>query len=228
MGVQASFVVEEDEFSLENAPEAGAQLAKSGWGAADEAAKGSSDFPEDFKLTDSEQLVKFIDTEGPAAVYMLHFLEQKKGRQGYACLGRGCPLCEAFPDPKQKPSAKYVFTVAEIKRARQEVDGKEEWVTTVTRKKLTGGVRLYKTLRESDASNAGPLHKPLWTIKKSGEKSTILYHTAPVKLRDLEEDYGIDQAVVTAELASIKPYSKAELVQEVSREILEEVVAELS
>lgn len=229
MGVQSDkFVAETDEFDLENAPEAGAPLAKSGWAAAEESAAGSNDFPEDFKLTETEQLVKFIDTEGPAAVYKLHFFENKKGRKGYACLGQNCPLCAEFTDPKMKPSDKYVFTVAEVKRVKEEVDGKEVWVTKVTRKKLTGGIRLYKTLREADSSSAGPLHKPLWTIKKSGAGATVLYHPSPVKLRDLEEDFSIDPAFVASELEEIKPYDKAELVQEVSREALLEVVKELS
>lgn len=219
MAVQStdSFIPEVDEFSIESdidarPSSASTSKAKSGWAAAQATVKPTGDYPEDFKLTEEEQVIKILDTDGPSSVYQLHFLT-KEGRRGYSCLGDNCPLCEDLGD---KPSNKYAFTVALLEGNK------------ATRLKLVGGIRLYKTLLAADSGKNGPLSNNYWAISKSGSMAAVVYTLTPIKGRDLQEDWNIDEAAVAAQIATMKPYTPEEIEPVVSRANLQQIANDLA
>ena len=214
------FVPEMDEFSMDSTTDVDARPAsstpssiQSGWDAGNAMTlKAPVDYPKDLKITDQIQVIKFLDQNGPFAIYKQHWLQQKTaGQRGYVCIGNGCPLCLEL---SSKAESKHGFTVAVLSG------------DVAVRQILTVSPLLYKSLHAAEHSPAGPLPKNYWAISRTGEMLRTVYSLTPVKARDLTEDYGIDQAAVEASIALMAPYTRAE-VRESSLEELKEVVAEL-
>jgi hypothetical protein len=208
-----TYVSNEDDFSLDARPE-GASSAKesttavaSGWAAADVQNAPSGDFPVEFKHSEEQQLIKFVDEGGPFATYSQHFLKQKtEGRRSYVCLGEGCPLCTKLQD---KPERKTAFTIANV------VDGAAQ------RQMLIATPRLYKSLHAAEFSPQGPLVKNYWAISRTGKMQQTQYNLFAVKTRDLGEDWGLDPDTIEAQVAEIKPFDRSAIKTHTYAELLE-------
>lgn len=216
MSVQSTdeFVPTTDEFSIENTADVDARpesaeptAVKSGWGAGDEMTLKSKEYPTDLKLNEDFQVIKFLDQDGPFAIYKQHFLQQKtEGKRSYVCLGSGCPLCVKL---NHKPESKHAFTVAVVS------------ADSATRMILTATPRLYKTLHAAHFSPQGPLTKNYWAISRTGKMQQTVYSLNSVKGRDLSEDWGIDEAKVEAVLATIEPFPRSAIYENSLAELTE-------
>jgi hypothetical protein len=105
--------VEDESFSVEDRPSQTTTTSiQSGWDAAEKLVPALTEFPTEFKHSESFQLVRFIDTAGPFANYRQHFLKEKtEGRRSYVCLGDTCPLCLKLND---KPEIKRAFSIINL------------------------------------------------------------------------------------------------------------------
>lgn len=219
MAVQqdVDFIPQSDEFSAENIqtnledrPDSSASPIKSGWGAAEETVK-PKEFAKDYTVTETAQLVKFLDEGGPYAVYNMHWLDRKEGQKSYVCLEASCPLCK-LPDPADsKASKRYAFSIVLIAE-----DG------TATLTKLNAAPLLFRSLHAAEHSPAGPLTKNYWSLSRRGSLQTLVFTVTPVKGRDLMEDYSIDEAKIEEQIATVKPF-EASSIRRASLEELTEI-----
>lgn len=151
---------------------------KGGWEHFNKLRKENSNFPEEFKPTDDEQLVKFLD-DVPFTSYKLHwFQEIRQGQKGFMCIGENCPACEAGDS---NPALKALFNVVLF-----EPDGSAEV------KVLVAGSRLGATLEAVATSKKGPLTKHYYGISKSGPKKNPTYVVSDYRERDLEKEWEIE------------------------------------
>lgn len=177
--------VVEDDFDVDARPAEATSASSavgSGWEAAESlSTPTNSDFPVDFKHSESIQVIKFIDPDGPFATYKQHFLTGKPGKKSYVCLGDSgsCPLCTTLSNRAEE---KRAFTIINFS-----AEGGPQ------RQILTATPRLFKQLHAAHFSPQGPLNKNYWAISKSGEKQTTVYHLNAIKARDLDEDWNINQ-----------------------------------
>ena len=188
---------------------------QSGWDAAEKSSVPAGDYPTEFKFTDGEyQIVKFLDPNGPFAVYKQHFLSQKTtGKRSYISLGANDPLCVKLGS---KPEDKKAFTVANLS-----APGGPQ------RQMLIASPRLYKSLHAAHFSPAGPLTKNYWAISRTGKMQSTVYHINPVKPRDLAEDWGItDDEAIEKAIAEMVPFERS-VIKEPTWEELEAVAASL-
>ncbi|CAB4174556.1 hypothetical protein UFOVP965_54 [uncultured Caudovirales phage] len=215
MSIQKEYVASTgDEFSqeqLEARPEATASKVEEGWDAADKA----SAYPMDFKFIDGEiQIVKFLDPNGPFAVYKQHFLSQiTVGKRSFVSLGANDPLCVKLGS---KPEEKKAFTIANLS-----IPGAPQ------RQILTASPRLYKSLHAAHFSPSGPLTKGYWALSRTGKMQSTVYPCNPVKARDLTEDWGIqDVEAIEAAIAEMVPFDRS-LIKEPTWEELEAIADSL-
>jgi hypothetical protein len=171
-----------------------ASVVQSGWDAAQKTTTAGGDFPSEFKFNDGEyQIIKFLDPNGPFAVYKQHFLSQKTtGKRSYISLGANDPLCVKLGS---KPEDKKAFSIANLSAPGG-----------VERQMLIASPRLYKTLHAAHFSPAGPLTKNYWAISRTGKMQQTVYNLNPVKSRDLLEDWNIDIASIEENINAIQPF----------------------
>ena len=194
-----------DEFNidpvLDGRPEqATASAVQSGWEAADKlSVVNGGDYPVEFRFNEGEfSVIKFLDSDGPFASYKQHFLQQKTvGKRSYVSLGQNDPLCTKLGS---KPEDKRAFTIANLS-----VPGGPQ------RQMLIASPRLYKTLHAAHFSPQGPLNKNYWAISRTGKMQQTVYHLNAIKSRDLQEDWGIDQAVAETTIAQIKCFTRDDI-----------------
>jgi hypothetical protein len=188
----------DESFSVEDRPTqttATTTSIQSGWEAAEQLVPTQTEFPTEFKHSESFQLVRFIDTAGPFANYRQHFLKDKtEGRRSYVCLGDTCPLCLKLND---KPEIKRAFSVINLTAKPYQ------------RQMLIATPRLYKTLHAGEFSPQGPLTKNYWAISRTGVKQQTVYNLMSVKARDIQEDWGLVEAEVEAAIANFKPFDRS-------------------
>jgi len=186
---------------------------QSGWDAAG-SLTSSGDFPTEVKFEENKHLVfKFLDENGPFAIYKQHFLKQKtSGKRSYVCIGANCPLCLKLQD---RPENKRAFTVVTLNGAEG-----------MQRQMLISGARLYQALHAAHYSPQGPLTKGYWSIVRLGKGPQTMYTVTPVKERDLEEDWKIDASAATAAVESSDVYSR-NLIKENSHEELDAIAQDL-
>ena len=159
------------------------------------------------------QIVKFIDEDGPFAVYRQHFLTQKtEGKRSYVSLGANDPLCTKLGS---KPEEKRAFTIINLS------------APGMPRQMLIASTRLFKTLHAAHFSPQGPLNKSYWALSRTGKMQTTMYHVNPVKGRDLQEDWSINEEEANKAVASAVPFTRADI-KEPTWEELEAVAASLS
>jgi hypothetical protein len=172
-------------------------LIQSGWDAAEKSAQPSGDYPVELKFNDGEfQVIKFIDQNGPFAIYKQHFLTQKtSGKRSYVSLGANDPLCVKLGS---RPEEKKAFTIANLS-----APGGPQ------RQMLIASSRLYKSLHAAQFSMQGPLTNNYWAISRSGKQQATVYNVNPVKPRDLQEDWNIDPAEAEKFIASVVPFDKS-------------------
>lgn len=192
-----SYVVEHDEFSNAAITERPAQATSnnilSGWEAADKASAPVGGYPVEFKFNDGEfQVIKFLDQDGPFAIYKQHFLSQiTSGKRSFISLGANDPLCVKLGS---KPEDKKAFSLAVLT------------ASGVERQMLIASPRLYKTLHAAHFAPTGPLTKNYWAISRTGKMQSTAYLLNPVKARDLLEDWGIDVTAHEAAIEALVPY----------------------
>lgn len=191
-----------------------------GWGAAEETMKrASSGYASDFKITDSEQLIKFLEDE-PFYSVGLHWVDEiTQGKRSFYCLadnGEDCPLCELGDSPR----AQSLFNVVPL--------SDENGATEPEVKVLAAGPMLTRLIRKQNDSRGGPLSRHYWTISKSGggpKGGKVNYNMGVVKEADLAADFAVDPAKTHEALDKVKPYDE-NVVKFTSRDDLEKVIEE--
>jgi len=201
---------------LDDRPEqstAGPTSVQSGWDAAD-SFTSSNDFPTEVKFEEGKhQVFKFLDENGPFAIYKQHFLQQKtSGKRSYVCVGADCPLCLKLSD---RPENKRAFTVVTLTHKEG-----------MQRQMLISGARLYQALHAAHYSPQGPLTKGYWAIARVGTGPQTNYTVTPIKERDLDEDWSIDPEKAKKAVASYDVYT-SNLIKEHSIEELDEIAESL-
>ncbi len=186
---------------------------QSGWEAA-ESLTVQTDFPTEVKFEDGKhQVFKFLDENGPFAIYKQHFLKQKtSGKRSYVCIGANCPLCIKLED---RPENKRAFTVVSLSSEQG-----------MQRQMLISGARLYQALHAAHYSPQGPLTKGYWAIVRIGKGPSTNYTVTPIKERDLEEDWKIDSAAAVSIVEASEVYTR-NLIKEHSYEELNEIAESL-
>lgn len=185
---------------------------QAGWEAALNATKSDNKrFTNDFRFTEEPQLVKFLDNQ-PFAVFDQHWIE-RQGKRSFVCLGEDCPLC----DKGDTPRAKVAFSIVNLSA--------EEPVVEVL---LTGPMLTNQLASLDKDPKTGPLDRIYWSMSRQGKGPKTTYSVLPVKPRDLDEDWGADQAEVemivdrfeplTRNVISLTPRSElAEIAREMNR-----------
>lgn len=198
-----NYVPENDEFTTDAIASRPAQATstaiQSGWAAAESTLTPAGDYPVEFKFTEGTyQVVKFLDEDGPFAIYRQHFLSQKtEGKRSYISLGANDPLCVKLGS---KPEEKRAFSIINLSAPGGP-----------RREMLIASPRLFKTLHAAHFSPQGPLTKNYWALSRTGKMQTTTYNVNPVKPRDLMEDWQIDEAAAEQASATFKPYTRADL-----------------
>jgi hypothetical protein len=175
-----------DEPLLEDAPDAtpkhGTSI-QSGWGAADALLKpknASGEYPNDFRFSDSVQLVRFLEDE-PFSVYYQHWIDRTEGKRSFVCLEgeeQGCPLCDIVGD---KPRGKFAFNVLVV--------SDEEPTVQI----MTAPPTFARQLRAAnDDTRRGPLTKYYWAISRQGSGPQTTYTLERVRPSDLAEEWELD------------------------------------
>jgi hypothetical protein len=214
MGVQktapdaSNYIVEEELVSVDERPAQTTSTAvQAGWEAASTLTTAAGDYPVDFVQSETPQVIKFLDQEGPFASYRQHFLQNKAGRKSYICLGNHCPLCIVL---KHKPEDKRAFTIANLS-----AEG------GIQRQRLIATPRLYKTLHAAHFSPQGPLPKHYWSLSRSGKMQSTTYHLQAIKARDLLEDWNIDPEVSEPAISKMECFERSSIRESSYAELLE-------
>jgi len=176
--VDASTYLDED--SEDTAPKHGTTV-QSGWAAADALLKPKreGDFPTDFRFSEQQQLVRFLENE-PFRVYEQHWIDRTEGKRSFVCIGDDCPLCTIVGD---KPRGKFAFNVLVLS---------EE---TPTVNILTAPPTLARQLKAAnDDPRRGPLNKFYWAISRQGSGPQTTYTLDRVRSSDLAEEWDLDPA----------------------------------
>jgi len=210
----AEYAVENDEFANLDTPitdrpaQSTSTAIQTGWGAASTNTSSKMEFPKEFKFVDGEfQIVKFLDEEGPFAVYKQHFLSQvTTGRRSYVSTGPNDPLITKLGS---EPEEKRAFSIANLSAA----GGPQ-------RQMLIASPRLFKSLHAAHFSPQGPLTKNYWAISRSGKMNATVYHLNAIKPRDLAEDWGItDINAIEAAVLAMKPFTRDDIKQHTVEEL---------
>ena len=155
--------------------------AGSGWSSFDKQKDANSDFAKELKIGQKAILIKVLDAE-PFSVYQEHWLDERKGKKSFVCLGDDCPLCDDLAD---KPRVYALFNVVDF----TDPDDPEVKVWKVSRR-LAGTVKNYAEDKKTSPLNRDDLYWSLMrTTGKGGAVDTTL---SPVKARDVDEDWEID------------------------------------
>lgn len=171
-----------------------ASIVQAGWDSAKKAMANAGGFTDEFKFTDSQQVVKFLSSD-PIAVYRQHWLDQKEGKKSFVCLGARCPLCRLVGD---SPSQKIAFSVLNLSTPG---NNGEPFAPQL----LIVGTRLANQLEKlNNDPKVGPLDKAFWALSKTGVKQQTSYSAVPVKPRDLAEDWDINPDDVTTAAITVK------------------------
>lgn len=197
--------VEDESFSVEDRPTqvtSTSTSVQSGWEAAEQLVPTLTEFPIEFKHSETFQIIRFIDTAGPFANYRQHFLKEKtEGRRSYVWDGSG-PSDPLETILKSKPEIKRAFTIVNLTAKPYQ------------RQMLIATPRLYKTLHAAEFSPQGPLTKNYWAISRTGQKQQTVYNLMAVKARDLAEDWGLNEAEVEQAIAGFKPFERSDIRQD--------------
>lgn len=203
MGVNRRTTSTADDAETDEASGRSSSVSTRGWGAAkkNREENKSTEFADDFKITEEETLVKFLEDE-PYSSLAEHWVDEiDEGKKSFFCIKKvskdGCPLCAVG----HKPKPKSFFNVVPLQGDN---------AGTVMR--LPAGPMLLDTLEESNDSRQGPLSRHYWGIKKSvsgkGKRGKVQYHMQGYKADALRDDWETDPDDVTALLADVKPFDE--------------------
>lgn len=164
---------------------------QSGWDAAAALLAPKDDYPNDFKLSDTVQLVRFLD-DGPFAIYQQHWVDRSEGKRSFNCLEQECPLCDIVGD---KPRGKFAFNVLVL--------SDEEMNVQV----LTAPPTLARMLRTAnDDERRGPLSKHFWALSRQGSGPQTTYTLERIRAAELAEEWDLDPEKVTKVAESSEKY----------------------
>jgi hypothetical protein len=161
----------------DSAPAASTRVSK-GWGGVRKHREESSSYASNFKVSDEEVLVKFLDDE-PFVTYYQHWLQELDGKKSFTCLGDDCPLCEIGDDPRFLA----VFNVIDLR------DDPEVKIWEASPQPAGEIEEISKNSRTSPL-NRDDLYFAV--SKKKGKNGFWAYTILPVKERDLPEDWDMD------------------------------------
>jgi hypothetical protein len=203
--VEADSYLSED--SEDVMPKVGTTVQQ-GWDAFDSLVQeNSSDFPTDFKFSESPQLVKFLEDQ-PFASYEQHWIERPKGKKSFVCIGEACPLCDVLGD---KPRGKFAFNVLVL-------SGESQGVQI-----MTAPPSLARQIKKAhDDERKGPLSKEFWEVSRLGSGPTTQYTLNFVRGRDLAEEWKLSTDDVQELVAAAVPFT-AEVIRETPRSEMLEV-----
>ena len=203
--VEADSYLSED--SEDAMPKVGTTVQQ-GWDAFDSLVQeNSSDFPTDFKFSESPQLVKFLEDQ-PFASYEQHWIERPKGKKSFVCIGEACPLCDVLGD---KPRGKFAFNVLVL-------SGESQGVQI-----MTAPPSLARQIKKAhDDERKGPLSKEFWEVSRLGSGPTTQYTLNFVRGRDLAEEWKLSTDAVQELVAAAVPFT-AEVIRETPRSEMLEV-----
>lgn len=143
----------------------------------------SSAYANEFKFEPGHKhLIRFLEEESFAS-YRQHWVE-KQGQKSYICIGKGCPLCAAG----DTPSGKYAYNIWDFDRAD-------------VKALIIGPVLQEQMETEVEASKNQELAGNYWSVSRSGKGRKTTYKFDEVKIRDLEEDFGITPADAASQYA---------------------------
>lgn len=176
-------------------------------------------FDDDFKLTDDEVLVKFLEPE-PFATYGEHGLykELSDGQRVWTCLKphADCPIC----DTGHKPRPVALWNIVVIPE-----EGRPEL------KVLKAGPKLEKILEKKASLKTGPLDKEYYSLSQTEGKNDgpVEYAVELVRERDLGEweadpftDDELDDWLEKAHDADFVKYPSRKQAREIARKLLDD------
>ena len=203
--------VEADSYLSEDTEDAMPKVGttvQQGWDAFDSLVQeNTSDFPTDFKFSESPQLVKFLEDQ-PFASYEQHWIERPKGKKSFVCIGEACPLCDVLGD---KPRGKFAFNVLVL-------SGESQGVQI-----MTAPPSLARQIKKAhDDERKGPLSKEFWEVSRLGSGPTTQYTLNFVRGRDLAEEWKLSADDVQELVAAAVPFT-AEVIRETPRSEMLEV-----
>lgn len=195
-------------------------VPRRGWGKAKETIKATSKFENEFKVTEKDQVAKFIEDE-PFWSGAVHWVDEiKDGKRSFYCLDEvdpeGCPLCAVAHAPR----AQVWFNVAVVTNE----DGPTKPEVLV----LKAGPLLSELIEKEHNGRYGPINRHYWKFSRSGggkKGGKVNYSLSVVKATDLAGDWEVDPKVAGDAIAGLKPYTDS-IVRYPDRETLEAVVEE--
>lgn len=197
--------------------EAPARTARKGFKGFQKTREATSNF-DDFRLTDEEVLVKFLEDE-PYATYAEHGLyrELNDGQRVWICLrpDEACPICDTGHNPRAIALWNVVVIPAE---------GEPQL------KSLKAGPALEKILEAKSSLKTGPLSKEYYSMSQLAGKNDgpVVYNVELVRERDVKEDWQ-EEPFTAAEVKAFKKNMPDETsVKYPSRKQLREIAEKLS
>jgi hypothetical protein len=162
------------------------KVIQRGWGSAEKVKSADSPYAQNLKLTEAEQLVKFLEDD-PYVSYRQHWINERQGQKSFVCISdlhpEGCPLCDAG----SRPSSRFAFNVALMNPGEDPILRSYEFGSRV--------IDQLKTFHQNPKT--GPLTKHYWAISRTGKKASTQVSHQVVKERDLEEEW--ETAPITEE-----------------------------
>jgi hypothetical protein len=187
-----------------------------GWSGFKAKRQETSDYVKNYALPeDQEEIIKILDEE-PFSNYAEHWLDEKKGKKSYVCIGEDCPLCNIG----DKPRVYSMFNVLDLR------DGEEPtvfpWKVSQT---VTDVLEGYAKSERTSPINREDLY---FSIRKTGggKKGRVQTNLNPVKARDLEEDWGI-VPFSGKELDAFPLYEEDDVLEFTSRKTLKVIADDL-
>jgi hypothetical protein len=201
---------DEDDEDDEPTPSVGGK----GWGSYEKSKQANSSFPDDFKVTNEEVLLKFLDEE-PFWVYLQHWIE-RKGKRSWTCLEVRCPLCD---DAGDKPTQQVCFNVVDF------TDPKDPKVKVWKVGPMVADI--LKNFAKNDKTKPINRDDLYFSARKESKNNKTNYYITPVKERDIYDDWDVDPDNVDLDALEDDAYdesvfkvnSRSELKQ-IAREIL--------
>lgn len=191
-------------------------LARPGWGAAKQTISKASSFEAEFKISENEALVKFVEDE-PFASVLIHWVDEiTEGQRSFYCPEEDCPLCAVG----YRRTPQVWFNVVPLSTEGASV--KPEMMV------LKAGSKLSDLIKAENEGRSGPLSRHFFKVSKHGGgkgKGAPNFSVAVVKARDVVEDWEMNPEEIAPTLTGLKPYDGS-VVKFPTRERLAQVVEE--
>lgn len=182
-----------------------------GWGAYRNAKQKRSNFAQDFKVPEGDEvLIKFLDDE-PFDSYYRHWLRNVKGKQTFVCLGDNCPLCDIGDDP----GFVVLFNVVNV------IDDPTTVQVWSASPNPAGAIETMATSKNSPLNREDLYYS---VTKKKGSNGYFTYALQHVKSRDLPDDWDIQPLSAEALAKLDEGKNGSDFIKADTRETLREVV----